>query len=106
MRKIAPPSLAHLLALSDDTGVIQHATHDVPNRSTGYCSDDVSRAFMVAIAMLELEPRNETAAKLATVYLSYLHDAAVGVVHILRDPVGAEIARACSFSAKRTSRSR
>lgn len=75
MSNIAAPPLDHLLALSDDTGVIQHATHDVPNRSTGYCSDDVSRAFMVAIAKLELEPRNETAAKLASIYLSFLHDA-------------------------------
>jgi hypothetical protein len=75
MRKITAPPLDHLLNLSDDTGVIQHATHDVPNRSTGYCSDDVSRAFMVAIAKLDLEPRNETAAKLASVYLSFLHDA-------------------------------
>ena len=75
MRRIAPPPLDHLLALSDDTGIIQHATHDVPNRSTGYCSDDVSRAFMVVLAKLELEPRNETAAKLASVYLSFLHDA-------------------------------
>jgi len=75
MRKISAPPLDHLLSLSDDTGIIQHATHDVPNRSTGYCSDDVSRAFMVALAKLELEPRNETAAKLASVYLSFLHDA-------------------------------
>ncbi|MDQ6929162.1 MAG: hypothetical protein M3126_00670 [Candidatus Eremiobacteraeota bacterium] len=75
MRNIAAPPLDHLLALSDDTGVIQHATHDIPNRSTGYCSDDVSRAFMVVLAKLELDPRNETAAKLASVYLAFLHDA-------------------------------
>ena len=75
MRKIVPPPLDHLLALSDDTGVIQHAVHDVPNRSTGYCSDDVSRAFMAAVAKLQLEPRNETALRLAGVYLSFLHDA-------------------------------
>lgn len=75
IKRIVPPPLDHLIALSDDTGVIQHAIHDVPNRSTGYCSDDVSRAFMVVLAKLQLEPRNETAARLAGIYLSYLHDA-------------------------------
>jgi hypothetical protein len=44
------PPLDHLIALTDDTGIVQHATYDVPNRSTGYCTDDVARAFMVAVA--------------------------------------------------------
>ncbi|TAM72458.1 hypothetical protein EPN44_15760 [bacterium] len=43
------PSLDHLQQLSDDCGVIQHATYDVPNRETGYCVDDVARAFIVAV---------------------------------------------------------
>ncbi|MEO6913117.1 MAG: hypothetical protein ABI182_03725 [Candidatus Baltobacteraceae bacterium] len=69
------PTLEHLIALSDDTGIIQHAVEDVPNRSTGYCTDDVSRAFMVALARLELEPRSVPAKRLASTYLSFLHDA-------------------------------
>ncbi|MDQ6826121.1 MAG: glycosyltransferase [Candidatus Eremiobacteraeota bacterium] len=69
------PSLDHLLALSDDTGIIQHAFYDVPNRSTGYCTDDVSRAFIVALAKLQLEPRHQTAIRLASTYLSFLCDA-------------------------------
>ena len=27
------PSLEHLIALSDDVGIVQHAVWDVPNRS-------------------------------------------------------------------------
>src|SRR5205085_9095716 len=41
--------LDHLLRLTDDTGVIQHATFSVPARSSGYCVDDNARALMVAL---------------------------------------------------------
>ncbi len=64
-----------MAALSDDTGIIQHATHDVPNRSTGYCTDDVARAYAVALAALEAEPQSAVAARMATTYLAFLHDA-------------------------------
>ena len=56
----------HLIALTDDVGVIQHAVEDVPNRSTGYCTDDVSRAFMVVLAKLEIDPADATADRMAT----------------------------------------
>lgn len=69
------PPLTHLIALTDDVGVIQHAVHDVPNRSTGYCTDDVSRAFMVAIMAAEHESTREVAVRLARTYLAFLHDA-------------------------------
>lgn len=64
-----------MIALTDDVGVIQHAVEDVPNRSTGYCTDDVSRAFMVVLAKLEIDPGDATAQRMATTYLSFLHDA-------------------------------
>lgn len=69
------PSLEHLIRLSDDVGVIQHAIEDVPNRSTGYCTDDVSRAFMVVLAKLQIDPRDVMAERLASIYLAFLHDA-------------------------------
>lgn len=64
-----------MIALSDDTGVIQHAVEDVPNRSTGYCTDDVARAYIVALAKLGLDPKDAAAERLASTYLSFLHDA-------------------------------
>ena len=67
--------MEHVIALSDDVGMIQHAVEDVPNRSTGYCTDDVSRAFMVVLAKLEIDPHDSAAERLATTYLSFLHDA-------------------------------
>jgi hypothetical protein len=69
------PSLEHLVVLSDDTGVIQHATETVPERPTGYCTDDVARAFMVVLARLRLSPRDDVALRLASTYLSFLQSA-------------------------------
>jgi glycosyltransferase involved in cell wall biosynthesis len=40
--------LSHLKTLTDDTGILQHATHTIPNRFQGYCTDDNARALMVA----------------------------------------------------------
>ena len=40
--------LDHLKILTDDTGILQHATHTIPNRDHGYCTDDNARALMVA----------------------------------------------------------
>jgi glycosyltransferase involved in cell wall biosynthesis len=44
----------HLISLIDDCGIVQHADGAIPNRSTGYCVDDVARLAVVA---LELERR-------------------------------------------------
>ncbi len=67
-----PPSLEYLATLSDDVGVAQHATYDVPNRHEGYCTDDVARAFIVTIAASAYERERETALRLANTYLAFL----------------------------------
>jgi glycosyltransferase involved in cell wall biosynthesis len=48
-----PPQmqLGHLLSMCDDTGLLQHAIHAVPNRAHGYCVDDNARALLVACAL-------------------------------------------------------
>ncbi len=43
----APVSFRHLLRLSDDTGVFEHALGAVPRRGCGYCTDDVAHALVV-----------------------------------------------------------
>jgi hypothetical protein len=63
------------MVLSDDVGVIQHALENVPNRKTGYCTDDVSRAFMVALAHLRLVPSEKSSQRLASIYLAFLQHA-------------------------------
>lgn len=57
--------------------MIQHAVEDVPNRSTGYCTDDVSRAFIVVLKKLEIDPDDTMAERLAPIFLSFLHDAQI-----------------------------
>ena len=41
-------NLDHLKTLTDDTGILQHATQTIPDRTHGYCTDDNARALMVA----------------------------------------------------------
>jgi hypothetical protein len=69
------PVLDHLHTLTDDTGIIQHATYDIPNRSTGYCTDDVARGFVVAVAATAHDSLEADATRLGTIYLAFLHDA-------------------------------
>lgn len=43
------PRFDHLRRLTDDTGVIQHALGPVPDRRTGYTTDDNARALSVVL---------------------------------------------------------
>jgi hypothetical protein len=62
-------------ALTDDVGIIQHARESVPNRSTGYCTDDVARALIVVNDRMRRIEDDGEAMRLASVYLAYLFDA-------------------------------
>lgn len=48
-----PPQLRteYLLSMCDDTGLLQHAVHSVPDRHHGYCVDDNARALLLACAL-------------------------------------------------------
>jgi glycosyltransferase involved in cell wall biosynthesis len=51
-RRIPPTmQIGHFLAMCDDTGILQHAVHSVPDRSHGYCVDDNARALLVACVL-------------------------------------------------------
>ncbi|MGD9710557.1 MAG: hypothetical protein AB7V46_00615 [Thermomicrobiales bacterium] len=41
----------HFLAMSDDTGLFQHAVLNVPDRSHGYCVDDNARALLASYTL-------------------------------------------------------
>ena len=75
MRTYRWPALDHLLAMTDDVGVLQHATLDVPNRACGYCTDDAGRALIVACDAAGRAGSEAAGARLVTTYLAYLHDA-------------------------------
>jgi glycosyltransferase involved in cell wall biosynthesis len=40
--------LDHMKRFTDDTGILQHADHTIPDRLYGYCTDDNARALLVA----------------------------------------------------------
>ena len=66
-------NLEHLQALTDETGILQHARFAVPRYAEGYCLDDNARALML-MAMAEdserLEPK--LSRKLAARYLAFV----------------------------------
>jgi glycosyltransferase involved in cell wall biosynthesis len=64
--------LAHLQRLTDDTGLIQHAKYIVPDRHTGYCLDDNSRALMLCAWAFSIL-RGEDAKALISTYFSFTH---------------------------------
>ena len=75
----APDSLpvlntAHLLTLTDDTGILQHAIFSVPNASEGYTTDDNARALIVSV-LLDEDPARECmqeTSQLSGRYLAFL----------------------------------
>ncbi|MBI5501865.1 MAG: glycosyltransferase family 4 protein [Deltaproteobacteria bacterium] len=48
---LPPLNLAHLLRMTDDTGLFQHAIFDVPDRTHGYTTDDNARALLLAMLL-------------------------------------------------------
>ena len=53
-RELPPIALDHLGAMTDDTGLFQHAIHSVPDRSHGYCVDDNARGLLLATVLLRV----------------------------------------------------
>jgi hypothetical protein len=65
-------SYAHLVRLSDEVGILEHADHAVPRLEHGYCVDDVARALMV----VSREPRPDAALRaLGARFVQFISDA-------------------------------
>jgi len=76
--------LDHVTALTDDTGVLQHAIFTVPNRGEGHTTDDNARALIFAVMLEQLtdadDPQEREKTKLLVTdysarYLSFLEHA-------------------------------
>jgi len=68
--------LDHLYRMTDSTGIIQHATYNIPNLAEGYCTDDNARALILTIFLDELKEGDKTKlADMATIYLAFLNSA-------------------------------
>jgi glycosyltransferase involved in cell wall biosynthesis len=66
----------HLKIMTDDTGILQHATYTIPNRNHGYCTDDNARALVVTGMAYKYSSSNSVwLDSLSSLYLSFLLDA-------------------------------
>ena len=68
-------NLDHLRRLTDDTGILQHATFTVPNRLHGYCIDDNTRALIAVMMAQKLMPNDKSLYELCILYLSFVQNA-------------------------------
>jgi hypothetical protein len=64
--------LTHIRNLTDNTGIIQHAIFNIPNRKEGYCLDDNARALLLCV-MLCNQDETKQAIPLLQSYLSFIH---------------------------------
>ena len=70
---LPPIKLDHLMQLTDETGLLQHALFSIPNLAEGYTTDDNARGLIVSVLLQQLgSPETTDAAKLASKYLSFL----------------------------------
>ena len=76
-RPLPPLRLDHLWRLTDSTGVLQHATHDVPNRAEGYCTDDNARALALMVLLEDLALDAPETSRAAASYAAFLAHAFV-----------------------------
>lgn len=68
-------NLTHLGNLTDDTGVVQHATYSVPNRTEGYCVDDNARALLLTTLVESQSGMTSKLYKWQGIYLAFVNHA-------------------------------
>jgi glycosyltransferase involved in cell wall biosynthesis len=72
--ELPPLKLDHLLRMTDNTGIFQHAIFNVPNFAEGYCTDDNARAFILTLLLEETTSlvTQQQFQHLASIYLAFL----------------------------------
>jgi glycosyltransferase involved in cell wall biosynthesis len=68
--ELPPLKLDHLHLMTDDTGMLQHASFTIPNYREGYSIDDNARALIVSTLLEELGSKE--AFRLASRYLAFI----------------------------------
>ena len=78
--RLPSATYTHLLAMTTDIGLYEHAYLRHPRLEHGYCTDDVARALMVVVREPEQTPE---LARATEVYLQFLESAVManGTVH-------------------------
>lgn len=68
--------LDHVRAMTDDTGMLQHATFDVPRYDEGYCLDDNARGLLLMALVEDAGTEDGKAGRaLASRYLAFVRHA-------------------------------
>src|ERR1700730_3554564 len=72
--ELPPLKLEHVLRMTDNTGIFQHAIFNVPNFAEGYCTDDNARAFILTLLLQETTSQvtQKQLEPLSSVYLAFL----------------------------------
>ena len=71
LRDLPRPRLDHLVRMTDGTGIIHSAHFDIPDRSSGYYTEDNAMALAVAV-LSHVQSGDETSHALARTYLGLL----------------------------------
>ncbi len=67
-----PMDMQHIRRLTNQVGIVQHATYATPNYHHGYCLDDNARALILAL-MLGKEQWTTELDELVSTYISYIY---------------------------------
>jgi glycosyltransferase involved in cell wall biosynthesis len=74
-REVPQPKLNHIIRLTDDVGILQHAKFIVPDRYHGYCTDDNARGLIAVLMAQDIIADVSDVSNLACTYLSFLDHA-------------------------------
>jgi glycosyltransferase involved in cell wall biosynthesis len=69
--EVPEPALDHLIRLTDDTGLSQHAKFTIAHRAHGYCTDDNARGAIAMVKYFAQYP-DPQAVRLLDTYLSFV----------------------------------
>jgi glycosyltransferase involved in cell wall biosynthesis len=75
MNELPELKLDHVNALTDDTGMLQHAIFTIPNRAEGYTTDDNARALIFTVRLDQLGKTESANPDWAFRYLAFLEHA-------------------------------
>ena len=64
----------HLLRMSDDVGLFEHACGAIPRREHGYCLDDVARGLVVLSRERDLTPRLSRVQETLFAFTAHAHE--------------------------------
>ncbi len=70
--EIPIPKFDHLINLTDEVGILQHAKYIVPDRNHGYCTDDNARALIVMLLAQNLLFEGDNITNFTYRYLSFV----------------------------------